>query len=382
MNKRIFYGLVAILLIGALSFTGFTIFKKNSDKDEVSKNKFDKVYVAAEGSGEVDVISTSSHTVIKKISLNLKENDSETMYMAHNVQVAPDGKSVWVTANAMQANHDDSHSFLQQIFPKAYAEVATNSSDQVIIIDPLKDEIVKRISLGENLHLAHVAHTPNGQYAVVAAQEKGEIYKINTTSYKVTETVKTQPGAQPHGLRIAPNGKDAYIAMLEGKSIGKLDLQSLTLTYIPLNGKPVQTGVTPDGKYIAASVFDKKSIALYSVDEQKLTYLDLPADAKGPLQLYPTPDSSFVYVADQGNYFEQPNGNKLYRIDIRKARIDQTITVGTAPHGVVVSPDGKLTYVTNLVSNDVSVVDNATGKEITTINTGDMPNGISYWSAQ
>ncbi len=42
--------------------------------------------------------------------------------MAHNVQVAPDGKSVWVTANAM-ANHTASLKtrVLNKLFPTAYA---------------------------------------------------------------------------------------------------------------------------------------------------------------------------------------------------------------------------------------------------------------------
>ena len=64
----------------------------------------DKVYVAAEDAGRIDVISPKSQSVIAKIELANKENADGAMYMAHNVQVAPDGKSVWVTANAM-ANH-------------------------------------------------------------------------------------------------------------------------------------------------------------------------------------------------------------------------------------------------------------------------------------
>ena len=69
-----------------------------------AKNANDKVYVAAEDAGRIDVISPKSRSVIAKIDLANKEDADDTMYMAHNVQVAPDGKSVWVTANAM-ANH-------------------------------------------------------------------------------------------------------------------------------------------------------------------------------------------------------------------------------------------------------------------------------------
>lgn len=98
------------------------------------------------------------------------------------------------------------------------------------------------------------------------------------------------------------------------------------------------------------------------------------------MQIYPTPDSRYVYVADQGYEFDQPNGNKLHKIDLANRNVIQTVEVGTAPHGVVLSPDGKFTYVTNLVSNDVSIVDNESGKELARVPTGEKPNGISYWS--
>ena len=60
-------------------------------------------------------------------------------------------------------------------------------------------------------------------------------------------------------------------------------------------------------------------------------------------------------------------------------KVVEAIKAGTAPHGVVVSPDGKTVYVTNLVSDDVSIVDTSTNKEVGRIATGAKPNGISYW---
>lgn len=393
-NFKSRYSLIAlgVLLVLAISLASFMIVNANKNDRSISQttatqkviNGFDKIYVAAEGAGQIDVISESDRKVVKTISLSPSETSSKTMYMAHNVQVAPDNKTVWVTANAMVAEteHGGDHSFLRQMLPIANASPSSDDADQVIVIDPTKDEIVKRINVGNGLHLAHVVLTPDGRYAISAAQEKGELYKIDASSYQIVETIKTQPGAQPHGLRMTPDGNYAYVAMLEGKSIGKLDLAASTIDYIPLSGKPVQTAVTPDGRYVAASVFDSKSVAVFDTNKQNLSYIELPKDAKGPVQLYPTPDSKFIYVADQGNYFGQPDSDKLYKIDIKNSKVVQEITAGTAPHGVVVSPDGKRTYVTNLVSNDVSVVDNDTGKEVARIPVGKKPNGISYWTKQ
>ena len=188
--------------------------------------------------------------------------------MPHNVQVAPDNKSVWVTANAMDMSKGKM-SFLRiqrvQADEGHDEEGSINPNDEIIVIDPLTDKIIKRIEMGTDLHLSHVALTSDSNYAIVAAQTKGVVYKINAKTYEVEKEINTEKGGEPHGLRISPDGKMAYIAMLKGKSIGLLDIGKMTLSYVPLKGAAVQTGVTPDGKYALASVYDAKSLAVYDI---------------------------------------------------------------------------------------------------------------------
>lgn len=344
----------------------------NQAADIISKS--DKVYVATEDGGSIDVIDAASRSIIKKIELASENGANGEMYMAHNVQVAPDNKSVWATANAMSDGEHNSNGHGEHDMAES------TPSDQLVVINPRKDEIVRRIDIGPGVHLAHVVLTPDSRYALAVAAETNEVYKIDTSSFRVVGKAKAKDGAGLHGLRLSSDGRIAYVAMMAGKGIGKLDIQSFQFEYIPLDGQAVQTAVTPDGRYVAASVFDSKSVAIYDTQDKSVQYAKLPVDAKGPLQIYPTSDSRYVYVADQGHEFGQEDGDKLYKIDIQTKNVIQTVKVGTAPHGVVLSPDDKFTYVTNMVSNDVSVVDNGTGKELSRIPTGAKPNGISYWS--
>lgn len=377
-NIKIVIAVIAIVGIGAVIYFG----KKEDGK--VVSGVIGKMYVAIEGSGEIAVIDTATNQVLKRIDLSEDKNGMTVGYMPHNVQVAPDNTSVWVTANA-EDEKDMKVSF--RIIPIARADTGHGdeavdvgkSNDEVIVIDPFSDAIVKRIEIGQDLHLSHVALTPDSAYAIVASQEKGIVYKINTASFEVEKEVVTKKGGGPHGLRISPDGKTAYIAMLGGKSLGVLDIASFSLKDIPLNGEAVQTGVTPDGKYALASVYDAKSLAVYDIASEKLSYIDLPKEAKGPVQIYPTPDSRFVFVADQGFYFDQPVGDTVYKIDLQERKVVQAIKGGSAPHGVVVSKDGKFAYITNLKSDDVSVIDIAQGKEVANIKVGKAPNGISLW---
>lgn len=367
-----------IAIAGMLTLVYFM----NQKKDGVVSVVTEKTYVAIEGSGEIAVIDTKTNQVLKRINLSEDKNGMTVGYMPHNVQVAPDNRSVWVTANADDG--DMKMSF--RLIPRAEADEghgeemgAEKNNDEVIVIDPFSDSIVKRIELGQELHLSHVALTPDSTYAIVASQENGIVYKINTSSFEVEKETVTKKGGEPHGLRISPDGKTAYIAMLGGKSLGILDIASFELRDVPLKGAVVQTGVTPDGKYALASVYDAKSLAVYDTASAKLSYIDLPKEAKGPVQLYPTPDSRFVFVADQGYYFEQPVGDTVYKIDLQEMKVAQAIKGGSAPHGVIVSKDGKFAYITNLKSDDVSVIDTIQGKEIAKIKVGTTPNGISLW---
>ena len=342
----------------------------------------DKIYVAVEEAGEIAVIDAKNRNVVKRIDLSAEIGGMKIGFMPHNVQVAPDNKTVWVTANAMDMNKDEVSFFrIQKVSADEGhgEEGGMKASDEIIVIDPLTDKIIKRIEMGTDLHLSHISLTPNSNYAIAAAQTKGIVYKINAKTYEVEKEINTEKGAEPHGLRVSPDGKTAYIAMLKGKSLGILGIDRMNLTDVPLKGAAVQTGVTADGKCALASVYDAKSLAVYDIASKKLSYVDLPKEAKGPVQLYPTPDSKFVYVADQGYYFNQPESDIVYKIDLREMKVAETIKGGRAPHGVAVSQDGKFAYVTNLLSDDLSVIDTALGKEVAKIKIGKMPNGVSLF---
>ncbi len=362
-----------ILIISAVLVLGVIILSKVDTKD--ISQVTEKIYVALEGAGQVAVIDAKTNRVINKVDLSENKNGTKVKYMPHNVQVAPDNRSVWITANV---DHGEEMEMSAQVVSKVYANTE-DDEDEVIVIDPISDEIIQRIELGVELHLSHVAVTPDSSYAIVASQEKGIIYKINTHTFEVEKEVNTKKDGGPHGLRIAPDGKTAYIAMLGGKSLGILDMESYTLKDVTLKGSVVQTGVTPDGTYALASVYETKSLAVYNTNTLELSYVDVPKESKGPVQLYPTPDSRYVYIADQGYYFDQPIGNRVYKVDLQEMKVVQDIKAGSAPHGVVISQDGKFVYITNLLSDDISVIDTTLGKEVKIIPVGDMPNGINIW---
>jgi YVTN family beta-propeller protein len=77
---------------------------------------------------------------------------------------------------------------------------------------------------------------------------------------------------------------------------------------------------------------------------------------------------NLAYVAGGGT-----NGGDLVVIDIGKRRVTGHVTLGGAPQGVVLSPDGRFAYVAQSAANRVAVVDTRSQRVAGTLPTGPGP---------
>lgn len=369
------------LLVGAgLAFviviTGVMLYLEPKKDSSVSE----KIYVALEGDGAVGVIDGNKSKLVKTISLT--DERTGTMYMPHNVQVSLDGSVVWVTANAMAEMEHQSFRFLKTAQADGGHEDSETESDQLIAIDPSTDMIVRRIPIAIGQHLAHVVQSATDSTVFVAAQETDMIYVVDADSMTLERSIKLPEGSGPHGMRLSPDDQTLYVALMSGEALGMVDINSGTVDSQPLNGGAVQTAVTPDGSRVAVSVYDSLSIGVYDTGKRSLSYIKLPEGSQGPVQLYPTKDSRFVYVADQGTLNGRRANDKLFKIDLETLAVAETIEVGRAPHGVALNRGGDRVYVTNLEDGSVSVIDTGAGQEIARVNVGKEPNGVSVWNGR
>ncbi len=371
MNKKYLIPIIAL----ALSPILISLFLINTEEKSASNTSIEeKVYVALEAEGRVGVIDAQTRKVIRSIDLSEVQNNTFVRYSAHNVQVSPDGKKVLVTANVDRgAMMEKKHEGIE--------DITDGLMDKIFVIDPTTDLITGSIAIDVDTHLAHIVVNSNGSIAYVTLQEKGQLYAVNLNTNEVVSTFDFGKESEPHGLRLLPDNSKVFVALIGKKAMASVDTKTGEIKYYPLSGATVQTAVTADGQYVFASVYDTKKVAWLHLASNTQGYIDLPVeDAKGSVQLYATPDSKYLYVVNQGYYFDQPTGETVYRINISAKTVDQTIVAGSAPHGVVVNKAGTFVYVTNLLSKDVSVIDTSTNKEVSRITVGEMPNGISVWN--
>ena len=375
MQKSLIYGIFGSLLFGGILWFMITISGGNSyfsfSENTINTNSdiTQKLYVANEWDSSVSVIDTNTNKLIKSISLSRQYYGKYLQYMAHNVQVWPWGTIIAVTAN---------------IFEKEewWVEMGMHAvnSDELILIDPLTDTIVSRIEIEVESHLAHVIIDKMDTTAYIASQEKWIIDIVDLKNKKILKKVTLPLWSQPHGMRLSVDGKQLFIAMIGEKAIWILNIEDSKLELIPTGYKTMQVAASPDGQFVFASLFDTKSIGKYDLATKKLMNISLPDWAQWAIQIYPTPDSKFLYIADQGFYFDQPTSTQIYKMDITTGKIIKSYTGGQAPHGIVVSPDGKFVYISNLLSNNITVIDTIKDSVISRIDGWIKPNGVSIWT--
>lgn len=322
-----------------------------------------KVYVADEADGTLSVIDHATRRRLRVIDLSERSGDVVTRYTLHNVQVAPDGRSVWVTA-APHAGGHGGHGGGEE------------PTEQVVVIDPHRDTILARIPVGAGLHLAHVVLDAASRYAYLSANEANQVLRIDVATRRVVNRYDLGAGRAPHGMRFC--GEQLYVANMDGRSLSIVDPATGAVREVPVGGVAVQTACALGGRYVFASLYDTREVVRLEVATGALTRIALPSGAQGPVQLYPAPDGR-LFVCDQGLLLDRPASNKLFEIDARAATVSATIEVGRGAHGVVLSEDGQTAFVTNTSDDTVSMVDLAARRAVATIAVGDAPNGIAHW---
>ncbi|MFM9433035.1 YVTN family beta-propeller protein [Janthinobacterium sp. CG_23.3] len=317
-----------------------------------------KVYVADEESSTVSVIDTISFKKIGSIPVGVGP---------HNVQVAPDGKLLWVTNNgdADKASGKPAHDGM----PKS-EHAAMTKTGAVWTIDTATDKVVAKIPVG--MHPAHVVVAQDGRHAYVTNGGENTVSVVDTSAQRVIETISTGPF--PHGIRISPDGKQAWVANLKGGTVSVIDVETRKqIVQIAVGRGPAQVAFTPDGRLGFVSLSEENQIVV--IDPASRTVLRRVEVGTVPIQIYATPDSRLLLVANQGTRAKP--GSSVSIIDLETFKVTATVKTGRGAHGVVVDRDGRHAFVTNTYANTVSVLDVGKRKVIATTPVGRSPNGIS-----
>ncbi|WP_080843942.1 YVTN family beta-propeller repeat protein [Cytobacillus gottheilii] len=244
---------------------------------------------------------------------------------------------------------------IQNILDKAYI---TSYSTGVVDVVDLKTNTVEKAKITVGREPNSAGFNPNGTQVFVTNRADNNVSVIDPASDKVIKTISV--GHQPHGVAFSPDGKKAYVANRSSSSLSIIDTNTLE----------VSNTITVPSTPTAMVVVDNK---IYLTTQLALVTIDINTDTvinqiplSDPYGLSVNPKKTKLYVA-------QRSANTVSVIDIVNNTLEATVAVGISPHATEVSPDGTRVYTVNASSSSVSVIDTSSNTVIDTISVGSSP---------
>ena len=242
--------------------------------------------------------------------------------------------------------------------------VSSDGASVVNLIDTASDKLTGTIEVGRSPH--GLALAPDGRVLLVGVYGEDRVAFVDTASRAV---VATAPVAKPHTIAIRPDGKLAYVSSQQPGAFALvvIDLASRSVVKtIPLEKPPRDLEFTWDGKTLLFTLAGTDAVqVLDAASDQVTTTIPTGASPHIAMQARGAP---FGTVVIQGP-------GELMLFDPATKKPVRSIAVGKQPHWMAPADGGKTFYVSNEGSNDVTVVDLASGKT-KTIAVGNAPRKV------
>ena len=172
-----------------------------------------------------------------------------------------------------------------------------------------------------------VAVTPDGRFVLVANWCTWDLSVISTRAGR--EVRRIPMGRYPRGVAVTPDGDTAYVGIMGGDHLVRVDLETWETSTIPIGSGPRALEIDPSGEKIYATL-----------------------NAAG----------------------------RVARLDLGTGRV-KTVATGTLPRSLAVAGDAKAIYVVNYESGTVSKLRPRDLKILQTVEACYHPIGITYDAA-
>jgi YVTN family beta-propeller protein len=277
--------------------------------------------------------------------------------VAHGVAAAPDGSRIYVSGEAETA---------------------------LKVYDARTLELIKSIPLSARPN--NISITPDGSklYVGIIAQP-GAIDVIDTARLENVRTIDVPGGI--HNIYVTPDGKNVIAGSIAGRRLTVLDTSTDTEVWAWEGEaiRPMTMSVKPDGSTdkIYIQVSGHHGFVVFDWDTRqevaRITQPDVPPEQRYDSTYNGAPAHGIGVAPDGKTLWSTSRMNShVYVYSLPDLELLAGVPTGTDPDWVAFTPDSRLAYIANAVSNTVSVIDMQTLEEVTQIPVGKGPkrNGI------
>jgi YVTN family beta-propeller protein len=247
------------------------------------------------------------------------------------------------------ANRPNALSPVVRDFPSR-VYVPNTESNTVDVIDPATFKVVDHFKVGRLPQ--HVTPSWDLKTLWVLNDLGNSLTRIDPRTGKMGETI---PVLDPYNMYYTPDGKYAIVVAEQRMRLEFYDAQTMKLkneVWVPCKGVD-HLDFSANGRYLIASCEFGGAVIKFDVMTQKLI-ARLPVTPKGmPQDVKTSPDGKVFYVADM-------HSNGVHMIDGDAFKEIGHIPTGKGAHGLYVSRDSKVLYVSNRGEGSISLIDLAT----------------------
>ena len=170
-----------------------------------------------------------------------------------------------------------------------------------------------------------VAVTPDHRYVLVSNWCTWDLSVISTKRRR--EVKRVSIGAYPRGIAVSPKGNAAYVAVMGGNELVRVDLRRWTTSRFPVGDGPRAAEFHPSDRYI------------------------------------------FVSLNAEG---------RVAKLDLKTGAVREKVATGSAPRSLALAADGRALYVVNYGSGTVTKLRTSDMKPLQTLDACYHPIAITY----
>lgn len=261
----------------------------------------------------------------------------------------------------------------------------TNSAgDSIHVIDPATGKVVGTI---EDIEVPHgVAIAPDGRRIYVTNESLSTLDVVDAKTLRVTKRISLS--GRPNNVDVAKDGSHVYVGIAEAPgAVDVIDSTSLmNVKSIPVKGAIHNVYLTPDGKYVVAGSIPSHAINVIETGSNQVAWTLTLSEGIRPMAFTRNADGSTKEIIVQLSDFhgfavvDFAARKEIRRVTLPESAGQEKETQGIqgAPaHGLAITPDGKILWVTSKYYGYVAAYSLPDCKLLKVVHVGSHPEWLT-----
>ena len=254
--------------------------------------------------------------------------------------------------------------------------VSVEAGKEVLALDTATDRILWRVPVSDRPN--EIALSGDGRRLFVPIRPADYVEVIDTDKRRSIGRVRV--GRAPHNALASADGRHIYATSMDDRRVTIIDAATLeVLGTIPCGGivRPIDVDRDESRMYVALS--DLHGFVVVDLPGRRvIERVSLPPAPAGVEPLVPHTPTHGLGLAPDGRLLVVTSvvGDYVGLFSVPDSKLLGTVATGKAPNWVTFRRDGRVSYVSNAGSDDVSAVDLPARTEVARLKVGRMPKRL------